>query len=99
MRVNYLGTVYCTHFALPYLKQSRGLLVGISSLCGKIGVPTRSGYVASKHAMQGFLDTLRIELADAGVDVLVVSPGYVATEIRSRALDGRGSILGTKSSR
>ncbi len=94
MRVNYLGTVYCTHFALPYLKKSNGLLVGISSLCGKIGVPTRSGYVASKHAMQGFLDTLRMELVGSGVDVLVVSPGYVATDIRSRAMDGLGGVLG-----
>ena len=95
MRVNFLGAVYCSHFALPHLKNSQGLLVGISSLCGKIGVPTRSGYVASKHAMQGFFDTLRIELAGSGVDVLVVSPGYVATEIRSRALDGQGKVLGT----
>ena len=59
MKVNYLGSAYCTHFALPYLKQSRGLIVAISSLCGKTGVPTRCGYVASKHAMQGFFDTLR----------------------------------------
>ena len=62
MRVNYLGTVYCTHFALPHLIASRGLIVGISSLTGKTGVPTRSGYAASKHAMQGFLDSIRIEL-------------------------------------
>jgi len=77
MRVNYLGAVYCTYHALPYLKASKGLLVAISSLCGKQGVPTRSGYVASKHAMQGFFDTLRIELQGIGVDVLVVSPGFI----------------------
>lgn len=94
MRVNYLGAVYCTHYALPYLKASRGLLVAISSLCGKTGVPTRSGYVASKHAMQGFFDTLRIELLSTGVDVLVVSPGFVATDIRQRALAGDGTPLG-----
>jgi short-subunit dehydrogenase len=94
MRVNYLGAVYCTHFALPYLKARRGLLVAISSLCGKTAVPTRSGYVASKHAMQGFFDTLRIELQGTGVDVLVVSPGFVATDIRQRALGADGKVLG-----
>lgn len=94
MQVNYLGAVYCTHFALPYLKTSRGLLVAISSLCGKTAVPTRSGYVASKHAMQGFFDTLRIELRGTGVDVLVVSPGFVATDIRQRALGADGNALG-----
>ncbi len=86
MRVNYLGAVYCSYYALPYLKANRGLLVAISSLCGKTAVPTRTGYVASKHAMQGFFDTLRIELRRSGVDVLVVSPGFVATDIRQRAL-------------
>lgn len=94
MQVNYLGAVYCTHFALPYLKASRGQLVAISSLCGKTAVPTRSGYVASKHAMQGFFDTLRIELQRTGVDVLVVSPGFVATDIRQRALGADGKALG-----
>ncbi len=91
MRVNYLGTVYSTHYALPHLLASRGLLVGISSLTGKTGVPTRSGYAASKHAMQGFLDSVRIELHGTGVDVLVVSPGFVKTDIRSKVLgpDGR----------
>lgn len=90
MRVNYLGAVYCTHFALPHLKARRGLIVGISSLTGKTGVPTRSGYGATKHALQGFLDSLRIELRNEGVGVLVVSPGFVATDIRSKALSGHG---------
>ncbi|MBD1835233.1 SDR family oxidoreductase [Cyanobacteria bacterium FACHB-472] len=94
MQVNYLGAVYCTHYALPYLKASRGLLVAISSLCGKTAVPTRTGYVASKHAMQGFFDTLRIELRGTGVDVLVISPGFVATDIRQRALGANGQPLG-----
>lgn len=94
MQVNYLGAVYCTHYALPYLKANRGLLVAISSLCGKTAVPTRTGYVASKHAMQGFFDTLRIELKASGVDVLVVSPGFVATDIRQRALGANGQTLG-----
>lgn len=86
MNVNYFGMVYCTHFALPYLKKSRGLLVGISSMTGKIGVPTRTGYAASKHAMQGFLDNLRIELMGTGVDVSVISPGFVQSEVRFSAL-------------
>ncbi len=90
MRVNYLGAVYCTHFALPHLKASRGMVVGISSLTGKTGVPTRSGYGATKHALQGFLDSLRIELRHEGVDVLVVSPGFVATSIRAKALNKKG---------
>lgn len=94
MQVNYLGAVYCTHYALPYLKASRGQLVAISSICGKTGVPTRTGYVASKHAMQGFFDTLRIELHSTGVNVLVVSPGFVATDIRQRALGADGKPLG-----
>ncbi|OCQ90254.1 short chain dehydrogenase [Nostoc sp. MBR 210] len=94
MQVNYLGAVYCTHYALPHLKASRGLLVAISSICGKTGVPTRTGYVASKHAMQGFFDTLRMELQQTGVDVVVISPGFVATDIRQRALGADGKPLG-----
>lgn len=94
MQVNYLGAVYCTHYALPHLKTSHGLLVAISSLSGKTGVPTRTGYVASKHAMQGFFDTLRIELHGTGVDVLIVSPGFVATDIRKRAIGSNGQPLG-----
>ncbi|MDH5264703.1 MAG: SDR family oxidoreductase [Betaproteobacteria bacterium] len=85
MQVNYMGAVYCTHHALPHLKAARGRLVGISSLAGRTGVPTRSGYAASKHAMTGFFDTLRIELADAGVSVTIVYPGFVSTGIRENA--------------
>jgi short-subunit dehydrogenase len=94
MRVNYLGAVYCTYHALPHLKQRRGLLVAVSSLTGKTGVPTRSAYAASKHAMQGFFDTLRIELAESGVDVLIVSPGFVKTGVRERALGADGQPIG-----
>jgi len=92
VEVNYLGAVYCTHFALPHLKQSHGLLVAISSLQGKTGFPNSTAYSASKHAMQGFFDSLRIELAETGVDVLVVSPGPVATAIHTRRLDGAGTL-------
>lgn len=94
MRVNYLGAVYCTHHALKHLEASRGLVVAVSSLTGKTGVPFRTGYAASKHAMQGFFDSLRIELADTGVDVCVISPGFVATDIRARALGADGRPVG-----
>jgi short-subunit dehydrogenase len=85
MQVNYMGAVYCTHHALPYLREARGRLVGISSLAGRTGVPTRTGYAASKHAMTGFFDSLRIELEGSGVTVTMIYPGFVATGIRENA--------------
>jgi short-subunit dehydrogenase len=85
MRVNYLGAAHCTRFALPYLRESRGRLVAISSLTGLLGVPTRTGYAASKHAMTGFFDSLRIELEGSGVSVTTIHPGFVATGIRAAA--------------
>jgi len=94
LRVNYLGAVYCTHAALPHLRASRGLLVAISSLSGLTGVPSRTAYSASKHAMQGFFDSLRVELRGSGVDVLVVSPGFVSTQMRERAFGPDGQKLG-----
>jgi short-subunit dehydrogenase len=93
MKVNFLGAVYCTHHALPHVKRRGGLLVAVSSLTGKTGVPTRTGYAASKHAMHGFFDSLRIELRGSGVDVLIVCPGFVATDIRARALGAAGRPL------
>jgi short-subunit dehydrogenase len=94
MRVNYLGAVYCTHYALPHLRRVRGAIVAVSSLAGKIPLPSRTGYVASKHAMQGFFDSLRAELRGIGVSVIVVSPGLVATKLRSNALGPQGVPLG-----
>jgi short-subunit dehydrogenase len=85
MQVNYMGAVYCTRHALPYLREARGRLVGISSLAGRTGVPTRTGYAASKHAMTGFFDSLRIELEGSGVTVTMIYPGFVATGIRENA--------------
>ncbi|HBL28748.1 MAG TPA: short chain dehydrogenase [Acidobacteria bacterium] len=95
LRINYLGSVWCTWHALPHLKKTRGRLVAVASLTGKTGVPTRSGYAASKHAMVGFFDTLRIELAESGVSVTVTCPDFVATEIRERAFGADGKPLGT----
>ena len=93
MQVNYMGAVYCTAHALPYLRQSGGLLVGVCSLAGRTGVPTRTGYAASKHAMTGFFDSLRIELADSGVDVTMIYPGFVATGIRENATGPDGKAI------
>lgn len=93
MEVNFWGSVNTTFYALPHLKTSRGRLVGISSLTGKNGVPTRSAYAASKHAMAGFFDSLRIELQEYGITVSMMYPGFVATEVRQRAIKGDGSPL------
>jgi len=93
MRVNYMGAVYCTRHALPHLRESRGRLVGISSLAGRVGVPTRTGYAASKHAMTGFFDSLRIELEGSGVDVTMIYPGFVSTGIRENAAGPDGKPI------
>lgn len=94
MRVNYLGPAYLTHAALPHLKASEGQVVVVASVAGLTGVPTRSGYAASKHAVIGFFDSLRIELADDNVAVTVVCPDFVVSQIHKRALDGTGKSLG-----
>jgi short-subunit dehydrogenase len=82
MRVNYLGSAHCAYYALPYLKSTKGRIVAISSFSGKWGLPRVSGYSASKHALAGFFDSLRIELSESGVSVTVVYPGFVATRGR-----------------
>jgi short-subunit dehydrogenase len=94
MEVNYLAPVRLTALALPELKKSRGLLVAVASLAGLTGVPERSGYAASKHALIGFFDSLRIELAGSGVDVSVVAPDFVVSEIHKRAIGPDGEPLG-----
>ncbi|MBA4384082.1 MAG: short chain dehydrogenase [Anaerolinea sp.] len=94
MQVNYLGSVYCTYFALPYLKASKGRLAAVSSLTGKAGVPTRTGYAASKHAMVGFFDSLRVELRGSGVSVTMIYPGFVDTGVQERGFGADGKPLG-----
>ncbi len=94
MRVNHFGAVYCTYHALPHLKRARGRIVAVSSLAGKAGVPTRTGYAASKHAMTGFFDSLRIELDGSGVTVTLIYPGFVATGVRRHAFAADGRPLG-----
>lgn len=95
MRVNYLGSLYCTYYALPELKRSRGRIVGVCSLAGKTGIPERSGYAASKHAMTGFFDTLRIELEGSGVSVTMIYPAFVATGSQERGFGADGKPLGS----
>jgi short-subunit dehydrogenase len=94
MRVNLMGAVWLTHAALPHLKQSRGLIVGVSSLAGLVGVPERTTYCATKHAMTGFFDALRVELQPQGVDVTMIYPGVVATEIRRNGWNAQGETAG-----
>jgi NAD(P)-dependent dehydrogenase (short-subunit alcohol dehydrogenase family) len=90
MDVNFFGTLYATYFALPHVKNSRGSLVAISSLTGKRGVPSYALYGASKFAVQGLYESLRLELAGDGVHVGVVSPGFVDTPLRERVLGADG---------
>lgn len=94
MDVNFWGTVYSTKYALPHLLQSKGSIVGVSSTAGFIGLPGRTGYSASKFAMQGFLEALRIENIKNGLHVLMAFPGFTASNIRNTALNGDGKPQG-----
>lgn len=94
LRVNFLSCVALARYALPHLKKTRGLIVGVSSLAGKTGVPARTAYCASKFALGGFLEALRIELAGTGVDVTMIFPGVVATEIRRHGWNSAGQPAG-----
>ncbi len=94
MDTNFWGCVYCTKYALPYLLKSRGSVIGVSSIAGFKGLPGRTGYSASKFAMHGFLESLRIEHLKDGLHVLIACPGFTASEIRKRALTADGSPQG-----
>jgi len=94
MDINFWGTVYATQAALPYLKESKGGIIGISSIAGYRGLPVRSGYSASKFAMNGFLEALRTELLHSGVHVLIACPGFTASNIRNSSLNAEGNITG-----
>jgi short-subunit dehydrogenase len=94
MDINFWGTVYCTKFALPYLLESKGSVVGVSSIAGYKGLPGRTGYSASKFAMHGFLEVLRIENMKKGLHVLIACPGFTSTNIRKTALAADGSQQG-----
>ncbi len=94
MDVNFMGAVYCTKSALPYLIERKGAIIGISSTAGYRGLPGRSGYSASKFALQGWLESLRTELMYTGVHVMWVSPGFTASNIRNAALNSQGISQG-----
>jgi short-subunit dehydrogenase len=91
MGINFFGTVYCTKYALPYILKNKGSVVGVSSIAGYVGLPARTGYSASKYAMQGFLDALRTENLRTGLHVMVACPGFTASNIRNTALSKDGS--------
>jgi len=90
MSVNFYGAVYCTYYALPHLIRSRGRIVAVSSLGGKAPLPYNSPYIASKYAMHGFFDTLRIEMMKYGVSVTIICPFWVVTGFHEAQMDKDG---------
>jgi short-subunit dehydrogenase len=95
MELNYFGTIALTKALLPsMLARKSGHIVAISSVLGYVGIPLRSGYAASKHALHGFFDSLRAEVQKDGIDVTIVCPGYVRTNISFNAVRGDGSAHG-----
>nr|WP_319398499.1 SDR family oxidoreductase [uncultured Carboxylicivirga sp.] len=94
MDVNFWGTVYSTKYALPYLLENNGSVVGISSIAGYVGLPGRTGYSSSKFAMHGFLEALRVENLKTGLHVLIAAPGFTASNVRKAALTANGSNQG-----
>ena len=96
MGVNFYGAVYCTYYALPYLKQTRGRIVAISSLGGKAPLPYNTPYIASKYALHGFYDTLRMEVAQHGISVTVICPSWVVTEFHESQMDKNGTPVGAR---
>lgn len=94
MDINFFGSVYCTRYAMESLIQSKGMVVGVSSIAGYRGLPGRSGYSASKFALQGWLESLRTELLEEGVHVMWVCPGFTTSNIRQVALNKEGEQQG-----
>ena len=94
MDVNFWGTVYCTKYALPYLISQKGSLIGVSSVAGFHGLPGRTGYSASKFAIHGLLETIRIENLKKGLHVMIIAPGFTTTDIRRHALLSDGTEQG-----
>jgi len=87
MGINFFGAVYCTKYALSSIIERKGTIVGVSSIAGYRGLPGRSGYSASKHALQGWLESLKTELLESGVHVMWVCPGFTTSNIRNAALN------------
>ena len=94
MDTNFWGTVYCTKYALPYLLETKGSVVGVISTAGYVGLPARTAYSASKFAVRGFLETLRIEHLYDGLHVMIFAPGFTTSNIRNVALTADGSPQG-----
>ncbi|MGF1539777.1 MAG: SDR family oxidoreductase [Pleurocapsa sp.] len=96
MDVNYFGSLYCTHYALPYLAKTKGRIVGVCCLGGKVAGPHHTGYCASKFAMNGFFESLRVELLEKQVEVSVTLayPDFVVTELLERTIEPNGKPLG-----
>ena len=94
MDTNFWGTVYCTKYALPYLLESKGSVVGVISTAGYVGLPARTAYSASKFAVRGFLETLRIEHLYDDLHVMIFAPGFTTSNIRNVALTADGSPQG-----
>lgn len=94
MDINFFGVVYCTKYALASLVERKGVIVGVSSIAGYRGLPGRSGYSASKFALQGWLEAIRTELAADGVHVMWVCPGFTRSNIRNAALNAEGNQQG-----
>lgn len=91
---NFWGTVYATKFCLPAILESKGSIIGISSINGYRGTPARTAYTASKYAMNGFFESLRTEVMNQGVHVLVACPGFTSSNIRNNALTADGKSQG-----
>lgn len=94
MDINFNGTLYATKYCLPHILESKGSIVGISSINGYRGTPARTAYTASKYAMNGFFEALRTEVMHRGVHVLVACPGFTGTNIRNAALTADGTSQG-----
>ncbi len=94
MDVNFWGTVNCVKYALPHIQASEGSIAGVSSVAGLHGLPARTGYSASKYAMTGFLETIRIENMKKGVHVMIACPGFTASNVRLSALTADGNNQG-----
>ena len=94
MDINFWGTVYCTKFALDHIFKNKGTIVGVSSIAGYRGLPGRSGYSASKYAVNGWLEALRTELLESGTNVMWVCPGFTSSNIRNAALNSKGESQG-----
>jgi len=95
MDINFFGSVYCTNYALPFIIERKGIILAVSSIAGYRGLPGRSGYSASKFALQGWLESIKTELMDSGVHVMWVCPGFTSSNIRNAALTKEGLEQGS----